>query len=463
MRKLYVKYLMALSVIFTCFGSYAQVQNMVLNPSFEEYEKCPEDYTFMDQTHKLIPNWTYPTSTTPDYFNECGSGEVKVPDNFAGYSKAKSGKAYMGAILSGSDRDFREYIQGTLDSPMLADQKYCVSFWYKLASGSKFAVDQLSMHFTDSKITNRNKTFLNLKADLTNKEGLFLDNTEEWIQFCQVYTAKGGEEFFVVGNFKNYDNTNYVVTGRDTKNKKGKSYAYYFFDDFEIRPLVDCNMCACVPKGLETVVIDSSYTGGQNPVTGQIDKIINDGIISLGISGGEPPYHIDWSNGTKNTQKIQNLKAGSYTYHVSDQNNCHSEGTIVFKEPLLPKDSFTEGLRNIEEGGALILNNIFFETGKSTLLPTSFEELDKVIDFLKEGTVSLIEISGHTDDVGSDKLNQSLSQQRAESVVKYLVSKGINSQRIKGVGYGESKFLDTNKTEVGRSKNRRVEFLVLKK
>ena len=96
-------------------------------------------------------------------------------------------------------------------------------------------------------------------------------------------------------------------------------------------------------------------------------------------------------------------------------------------------------------------------------MPTSFEELDKVVDFLEEGTVSLIEISGHTDDVGSDKLNQILSQKRAESVVKYLVSKGIDSQRIKGVGYGESKFLDTNKTELGRSKNRRVEFLVLKK
>ncbi len=463
MRKLYVKNLIALSVIFTWFGSYAQVENMVLNPSFEVYEKCPESYTFMDKTHKLIPHWTYPTATTPDYFNECGSNEVKVPDNFAGYSKAKSGKGYLGAILSGSNRDFREYIQGTLNSGMVAGQKYCVSFWYKLASGSKFAVDQLSLHFSNSEIANGNKTYLKLKADLTNKEGLFLDNTEEWTQFCQVYTAKGGEGFFTVGNFKNYDNTNYVVTGRDTKNKKGKSHAYYFFDDFEIRPLVDCNMCACVPKDLATVVIDSSYTGGLNPVTGQINKIINDGVISLGISGGQAPYNIDWSNGTKNVQKLQNLKAGTYTYRVSDQNNCYSEGTIVFTEPVLPKDSFTEGLRNIEEGGALILNNIFFETGKSMLLPTSFEELDKVVDFLKEGTVSLIEISGHTDDVGSDELNQTLSQKRAESVVKYLISKGINSQKIKGVGYGEFKFLDTNKTEVGRSNNRRVEFLVLKK
>ncbi|WP_075589922.1 OmpA family protein [Labilibacter marinus] len=463
MRKLYLKYLIALSIIFTWFQSSAQVQNMVLNPSFEVYEECPQGYTNMNRSHILIPNWTYPTATTPDYFNECGLGEVKVPDNFAGYSKAKSGKGYVGAILSGSNRNFREYIQGTLDGSMVAGQKYCISFWYKLASGSKFAVDQLSMHFTTAKILNDNNSFLQLTADLTNKEGLFLDNTEEWVQFCQVYTAKGGEQCFVVGNFNNYDHTNYVVTGRDTKNKKGKSYAYYFFDDFDMRPLVDCNMCACVPKDLKTTLIDSAYTGGQNPFTGHVDKIKDDGIISIGITGGEAPYNIEWSNGTKNARKIEHLKAGSYTYYVSDKNNCHSEGTVIFKEPVLPKDAFTEGLRNIEEGGALILNNIFFETAKSTLLPTSFEELDKVVDFLKEGTVSLIEISGHTDDVGSDKLNQNLSQQRAQSVVKYLVSKGVEAQRIKGVGYGESRFLDTNKTEAGRSNNRRVEFLVLKK
>jgi len=463
MKNIYLKYLILLSAMITWFGSSAQEENMVLNPSFEKFVKCPQGYTSMNKTHKLIPDWTYPSFTTPDYFNECGAREVKVPDNFAGYSKAKSGKGYMGAILSGSNRNFREYIQGTLNRPMIPDQKYCVSFWYKLASGSKFAVDQLGLHFTETKIANGNKTYLNLRADLSNKEGLFLDNTEEWVQFCQVYTAKGGEEFFVVGNFKNYENTNYVVTGRDTKNKKGKAYAYYFFDDFEIRPLVDCSACACVPKGLETVVIDSSYTGGKNPVTGQITKIINDGVIHLDISGGQPPYYIDWSNGIKDTKKLSNLKAGTYTYHVSDQNNCHSQGSITFIEPELPEDVFTEELRKIEEGAALILDNIFFETNKSTLLPTSFEELDKVANFLQEGIVSQIQISGHTDNKGSDELNEGLSQRRAESVVNYLVSKGIDANRMKALGYGDSRPLDTNQSVDGRSKNRRVEFLVLKK
>ncbi len=456
-------FLLTLACLGVIVSVYGQVENIVLNPDFEEYNNCPQGYTYMDKSHKLIPHWTYPTFTTPDYFNKCSSGEVKVPDNFAGYSQPKSGKGYMGAILSGSNRDFREYFQGTLSGPMKEGQVYCVSFWYKLASGSKFAVDQLSIYFVNQIVANGNKTFLNYKPQLSNTEGLFLDNTEEWVQFCQLYTAKGGESFFLVGNFKNYENTNYVVTGKDTKNKKGKKYAYYFFDNFEIRPLVDCNICACVPKGMETVVIDSFYTGGIDPVTGQLTKQVDDGVISLGISGGSPPYNITWSNGVKNTQKISNLPAGTYSYEVTDQNNCRSKGTIVFNEAIIPDDPFKEGLRNIEVGAALILNNIFFETGKSTLLPASFAELDEIVAFLNEGTVSLIEISGHTDNEGSDAINEKLSKQRGQAVVTYLISNGIDANRLQAAGYGELKPLDTNKTTEGRSKNRRVEFLVLKK
>src|SRR3989339_330711 len=456
-------FLMSSIVFLALQPSKAQVENMVLNPSFEDYETCPQGSTHMDQSHKLIPYWTYPSLTTPDYFNVCSSGEVKVPDNFAGYSMPKTGKGYMGAILSGTDRDFREYIEGTLKSPMVKGQKYCISFWYRLASGSKFAVDQLSVYFTPEKIANDNTTFLSYPAQLNNREGLFLDNVEDWKQFCQVFTAQGGESFFLVGNFKNYDNTNYVVTGKETKNKKGKAYAYYFFDDFEIRPLVDCNVCACVPKGMETVVIDSTYTGGLDPVTGQIDKIENDGIISLGISGGTPPYNIIWSHGVTNQQKLTRLPAGEYTFEVTDQNNCRSTGTIVFVEPEIPEDAFTEGLRNIEVGSSLILNNIFFETGKSMLLPQSFVELDKIAQFLAEGTVGLIEIGGFTDNEGSDETNEKLSQSRAQAVVNYLISKGIVPEMLKAVGYGEKRPLDTNQTPEGRAKNRRVEFMVLKK
>ena len=73
-----------------------------------------------------------------------------------------------------------------------------------------------------------------------------------------------------------------------------------------------------------------------------------------------------------------------------------------------------------------------------------------------------IEIEGHTDSVGPDDRNLTLSQGRSQSVVDYIVSKGISSDRLKAKGFGESKPIDTNDTDAGRANNRRVEFTVLK-
>jgi len=73
----------------------------------------------------------------------------------------------------------------------------------------------------------------------------------------------------------------------------------------------------------------------------------------------------------------------------------------------------------------------------------------------------VVEIGGHTDDIGKNKTNQILSEKRAESVKQYLVGKGIDPVRIKSKGYGESQPIESNKTEEGRAKNRRIEFKVL--
>ena len=100
-----------------CYNMAAQERNLVLNPGFEKYEKCPEDYTPENLSHKLVPGWTYPTRATPDYFNRCSPRNVGVPKNFAGESEPHGGDGYVGAILSGTEESYREYIQGSLSSP----------------------------------------------------------------------------------------------------------------------------------------------------------------------------------------------------------------------------------------------------------------------------------------------------------------------------------------------------------
>jgi OmpA-OmpF porin, OOP family len=115
----------------------------------------------------------------------------------------------------------------------------------------------------------------------------------------------------------------------------------------------------------------------------------------------------------------------------------------------------------IEVGTKVRLEKVFFDTNKTILRPESFEELDKVVDFMNENPGITIEIGGHTDDVGSDDYNKNLSQGRAEAVRQYVVDNGIDANRITALGYGESQPEVPNTSAENRQTNRRVEFKVL--
>ena len=118
-------------------------------------------------------------------------------------------------------------------------------------------------------------------------------------------------------------------------------------------------------------------------------------------------------------------------------------------------------LEKLKTGSVTVLNNIFFEFDKYELQPGSTAELDKVVRLLKENPNITIEVSGHTDNVGSETYNIELSQKRATSVIKYLVSQKIPQKRVISRGYGSSKPLGPNTSETGQKLNRRIEFRVL--
>ncbi len=118
-------------------------------------------------------------------------------------------------------------------------------------------------------------------------------------------------------------------------------------------------------------------------------------------------------------------------------------------------------LKPIEKGAKVILNNIFFETGKATLTPQSRLELEKAIELLRVNPSMVIEIGGHTDNVGDDNYNMKLSHDRAKSVRDYMVNGGIVSARVQAKGYGELNPVATNDTEDGRKANRRTEFVIV--
>ena len=113
----------------------------------------------------------------------------------------------------------------------------------------------------------------------------------------------------------------------------------------------------------------------------------------------------------------------------------------------------------IAETGKFVTNNILFETGKATLKPESMAEIQKVADYMKKNPTARFEVQGHTDNQGSDKINDPLSQQRAEAVVKALEGLGCDPFNMRAVGKGSHEPVADNTTEAGRAKNRRVEFI----
>jgi outer membrane protein OmpA-like peptidoglycan-associated protein len=112
----------------------------------------------------------------------------------------------------------------------------------------------------------------------------------------------------------------------------------------------------------------------------------------------------------------------------------------------------------ISDGTSISLDNILFDFNKSSLLESSFAQLNKLHKILTEVSNLNVEIIGHTDSIGSADYNKDLSMKRAISVREYLISKGISADRFTCKGMGASEPLLPNTTEENRSKNRRIEF-----
>ncbi len=117
--------------------------------------------------------------------------------------------------------------------------------------------------------------------------------------------------------------------------------------------------------------------------------------------------------------------------------------------------------KQTERGIVLTLGDVFFETGRATLMPGGLQAIDKLANFLKKNPDRGVLIEGHTDSIGTAEYNMRLSQMRSEAVRNALLERGVNAGRITTKGYGESYPVASNETAEGRQLNRRVEIVVM--
>lgn len=409
-------------------------ENLVTNPSFEEIEDCPTSYGTID----FATGWLG-LKFTPDLFSACAEqSKVKTPQNFFGYQKPATGNNYVG-ILAYHDNTQKEYITSNFTKPLERGKAYYVSLKWSLAEDySNFACNNLGILFTNN-IDNIEGRII--KPQVQVKE--FLENTDDWQVIQDTIITEDNYDFIVIGNFQD-------KAGTSTKTMKKDAYpaAYYFIDDIEVREIdipVIKNGFIKIKGKIEDIQTQKSISNAK------VDFVLsNIKYRAYEESNSQGVY--EFSNMQKTTKFLLQVHAEGY----------HSQSKIVevTNEDEIVADFHLEPSKL---GSTIVLENIVFETGKSILHPKSFHELDMIAEFLKTHPHFHVEIGGHTDSTGDDKLNLQLSENRANAVMQYLIEHGIiDEKRLVHKGYGERKPIAPNDTEANRLKNRRVELKIVK-
>jgi outer membrane protein OmpA-like peptidoglycan-associated protein len=203
---------------------------------------------------------------------------------------------------------------------------------------------------------------------------------------------------------------------------------------------------------LKGVVVDDKTSSPLKATIELTDNATGEIIASFESNSSSGKYLVSLPSGKNYGIAV---KAENYLFHSENFDIPASSGyQEIVKEIRMKK---------IEVGSKIVLNNIFFDFSKSTLRAESKSELDRLTKLLTDIPTLKIEISGHTDNIGSATYNKALSESRAKAVVDYLVKNGIDAGRLTYKGYGFDQPIATNDTEAGRQQNRRTEFKVLSK
>ena len=203
--------------------------------------------------------------------------------------------------------------------------------------------------------------------------------------------------------------------------------------------------------------------GGENRTTG-FEYKFKKGWNKVALSFNKRALKV-YLNGQRvvNLPRVQQPTWMSFQVPFDYENLTFIRNVVIAKGAVALYDrnqqSMTAVEKAIAETGKFVTNNILFETGKATLKSESMEEIQKVADYMKKNPTARFEVQGHTDNQGSDKINDPLSQERAEAVVKALEGMGVDPFNLRPVGKGSHEPVADNSTEAGRSQNRRVEFI----
>lgn len=181
----------------------------------------------------MVDNW-YPLNS-PDYFSFLcsGSNNDGSPLNAFGYSNAKQGSNYVGAILFTANYETKEYFYQQLSTPLQAGKIYCLSFYVSRADRVTHAIHSIGAYFSNNVQSAATLGYVNVTPQIVNQSG-FITDTTNWFQIQGCYTANGGEQYITIGNFNSNANTDTLFVGSNDPNPGADRYAYYYIDDITL-------------------------------------------------------------------------------------------------------------------------------------------------------------------------------------------------------------------------------------
>ncbi len=278
-----------------------------------------------------------------------------------------------------------------------------------------------------------NKIIIAFAVLISIKSLTFAQNDAEGCKDHPLFTRLSN--FYISECSQNYNELTLRINSEKTENKEGNLFTitYYFNSD-------------AGEKAKSPFQIIKNY---ENAINKNGGKMIYKNTDPLGAEL-EATFHLS----TK--EKDYWVKIGSFGGTANEVE--HYSLYILEMEPMKQEIQASEMMDALTKDGFIALY-INFETGKADIKPESEEIVNQIAEMLKQNSNLKISIEGHTDNVGSDASNQTLSENRAKTVLTELVKLGINKSRLTSKGWGASKPIEDNRTEEGRAKNRRVEIV----
>lgn len=221
-------------------------------------------------------------------------------------------------------------------------------------------------------------------------------------------------------------------------------------------------------EGVQTYIVYSAPAETKHASPLQIQRNFVNAVKAAGgvvvaeygsEASGKHLNNDDWGAGDRAT--VLKLKKGQKEIWalVHPYNSADGYALYIGERQAMKQDVIANDLLDKINTDGFISLYINFDTGKGTIKPDSFAQLDQVVAALKQALALKLEVGGHTDNVGTPASNLALSEARARSVKKYLTDKGIATTRLTVKGHGQSSPVADNRKEEGRARNRRVELV----